>query len=216
MSDGAYAFPDLPLAPVDGGRTLLVEGANTDGVREFLLPAADPAADEGSVLVSTNTTGELLLEHRRDAGCDLGANGRVRIVDCVSFQQGRGIETRNVEGVSNPSDLTGIGMRTATFYQSLAAEGIDRVRLGFLSLSTVLVYCELRRASRFVHVLTGRIASTDGIGLLALDSRAHGEQAVGTVQQLCDGRIEVRSGDDGREIRVSGLPGQPEGWTTVD
>lgn len=216
MSDGAYAFPDLPLAPVDRGRTIVVEGAVIDGVREVLLRAADPGDGEGAILISTNSAGDRLLEHRRDAGGAAASEERICVVDCVSLQQGREIDAPNVDGVSNPGDLTGIGMRTTSFYERLRSGGIDRVRVGLLSVSTLLMYADLRRASRFVHVLTGRVSSSNGLGLLALDREAHDDQAVGTIQQLCDGRIEIRDGETGLEIRVSGLPDQPDGWAPID
>lgn len=215
MSD-RYAFPGLPLAPVRAGRTVLVEGTTIDGVGDFLLRATDPADGEGAILVSTNTAGRRLLDDRRDAGCETASDGRVRVVDCVSLQQGADVDESAVKGVSSPADLTGIGMRTTGFYRGLGEAGIERVRVGLLSVSTLLMYADLRRVSRFVHVLTGRIAATDGLGMLALDRGAHEEQTVSTIQQLCDGRVEVRTGDGGREVRVGGLPDQPEGWSPLD
>lgn len=214
MSDVAYTFPGLPLSPVRPGRTLIVEGAGVDGVDEVLLRATDPVdGDEAAILISTNATGSRLLADRPAAG---GSDDRVHVVDCVSAQRGREVDDPAVEGVSNPADLTGIGMRVSEFYQRLGTDGIQRIRLGLLSVSTLLMYSDLRRVSRFVHVLTGRVASTGGIGLLALDREAHEEQAVGTIEQLCDGRLEVRTGAETREIRVSGLSDQPEGWTPLD
>ncbi|MFB6282221.1 MAG: hypothetical protein ABEH40_09390 [Haloferacaceae archaeon] len=215
MSDDAYSFPDLPLGPVAGGRTVLVEGSLIDGVREILLRAADPGDGEGAILVATNSTGGRLLDYRSEAGC-ADAGDRVRIVDCVSAQQGRDLDAPNATGVSSPGDLTGIGMRTAEGYDRLEADGIDRVRVGLLSVSTILMYADLRRTSRFVHVLAGRVASAGGLGVLALDSGAHEERTASTIRQLCDGRVELRDGDAGRELRVRGLPDQPDGWTPVD
>jgi hypothetical protein len=210
----AYTFPELPLAPVRAGRTLLVEGATVDGVGAFVHRATDPGDGEGAILVGTNATGRRLLDTRRNAGSE--ADGPVYVVDCVSQQQGTTVDEPTVEGVSSPADLTGIGIRISGFYRRLAAEDIERVRVGLLSVSTLLMYADLRRVSRFVHVLTGRVASTDGVGLLALDSSAHEDQTVGTIRQLCDGRVEVRSGDEGREVRIRGLRDQPEGWTPMD
>ncbi|MFB6157546.1 MAG: hypothetical protein ABEJ34_06875 [Haloferacaceae archaeon] len=209
MSD-RYAFPDLPLDPVRPGRTVLVEGGNVDGATEFVLRATDPGDDEGAVLVSTNATGEALLEDRADYGC--GGGERVCVVDCVSLQQGRNPDDERVKGVSTPADLTGVGMRTSAFYQLLRDEGIERVRVGLLSVSTLLMYSELRRVSRFIHVLAGRVSATDGVAFLAVDPGSHDEQAVSTLQQFCDGRVEFRTEGDERQLRAVGLPGQPAEW----
>ncbi|MFB6305005.1 MAG: hypothetical protein ABEH47_07555 [Haloferacaceae archaeon] len=213
MSD-RYEFPGLPLNPVRPGRTLLVQGDTVGGAVEFVLRGTDPVdgrEDEGAILVSTNTTGDALLADRRDYGC--GAAESVRVVDCVSLQQGTEPGSERVEGVSTPADLTGIGMRVSAFYQQLQSAGRDRIRLGVLSASTLLMYSELRRVSRFVHVLTGRVAATDGVAFVSVDPAAHEERVVSTLQQLCDGRVEFRTEGDERQVRIGGLPGQPDGWT---
>lgn len=215
MSDRDYRFPGLPLEPVRAGRTVLVRGSDLDGAAAFLLRATDPVPqDEGAVLVSPNATAPELLDDRREYGCQ--AHGRVCVVDCVSQQQGRDPDEERVAGVSTPADLTGIGMRTSAFQRELREADAPRVRLGLLSLSTLLMYSELRRVCRFVHVLTGRVATTDGVAFLALDDRSHEEQVASTLEQFCDGRVTFRTDDDERQVRIAGLSGQPSGWVPFD
>lgn len=215
MSDRDYAFPGLPLEPVRAGRTILVRGSNVDGAKRVILRATAPdGIDEGTVLVSTNTTGDALLDDRREWGC--AGDDRVCVIDCVSLQQGTEPSADRIKGVSTPADLTGVGMQASAFYQLLYDQGVDRIRVGLLSASTLLMYSDLRRVSRFVHTLTGRVAATDGLALVALDDDSHDEQVVSTFEQMCDGRIDLRIDGDRREIRVLGLPGQPEGWLPLD
>ncbi len=214
-ADRRYEFTRLPLAPVRGGRTIAVRGGNVDGADELVLRGTTPAAeDEGAIVVSTNSTGRTLLADRRDYGCG-EAGDRVCVVDCVSLQQGRDTDARNVKGVSTPGDLTGVGMRTSAFYEALDNAGVARIRVGLLSVSTLLMYSELRTVSRFVHTLAGRVSATDGIALLALDADSHDERAVNTIEGLCDGRIDVRVADGRPELRIEGLPDQPEGWLSL-
>lgn len=216
MSAGdRHEFAHLPLAPVRAGRTIVVRGGSVDGADELVLRGTTPAAeDEGAIVVSTNSTGRTLLADRRDHDCG-EAGDRVCVVDCVSLQQGRDTGARNVKGVSTPGDLTGVGMRTSAFYEALDNAGVARIRLGLLSVSTLLMYAELRTVSRFVHTLTGRVSATDGVALLALDADSHDEQAVNTIEGLCDGRIDVRVADGRPELRIEGLSDQPEGWLSI-
>lgn len=100
--------------------------------------------------------------------------------------------------------------RTATA-EALRTAGFDVAVAGTLADARAAVDPDLDCV-----VTEATLPDGDGLGLLALDSRAHEERAVSTIQQLCDGRIEVRSGDGGREVRVNGLPGQPEGWAPLD
>jgi hypothetical protein len=62
-------------------------------------------------------------------------------------------------------------------------------------------------------MVSGRVASTDGICILLVDPSTHDEQTVSTLAQLRDGRADTRETDDGtRELRSRGLSNQPEGW----
>ena len=117
--------------------------------------------------------------------------------------------------VSSPGDLTGIGMYTSTFYGRLGAAGVDRVRVGLIPLSTLLMYADFRRVARFVHTLTGRVAATGGLALLSIDDGSHEPQVVSAFEQFCDARIRFRSGGGRPQVRVDGLPDQPDDWAPV-
>jgi hypothetical protein len=118
--------------------------------------------------------------------------------------------------VSGPSDLTGIGMRFSDVQVEFGRTGHERVRTGLLSVSTLLSFSDLRTVSRFVHTLVGRIDSVDGLGVLFIDPGSHDERAIRTLAQFCAGRIEVREGDDGPELRARGLADQSREWEPFD
>lgn len=206
-----YELSRLPIAPVRAGTTLLVRGEGLAGVDTTVLRGVTPVdGSEGSLAVSTVDTGEALLEDWADAGLPDGAAAFV--VDCVSRQQGRTPTDRRVAVASAPSDLTGIGMRTAECYEALFDAEVERARVGLLSISTLLLYADLGRVFRFVHTLDGRVGATDGLGLFAIDAGAHDERVLETFGQICDGTVEVRNGADGPECRVRGLDGQAPEW----
>lgn len=121
-----------------------------------------------------------------------------------------------VKYVSTQSDLTGIGMKFSSLYESLyGTVSGGRVRTGLISLSSLAMYVDLRTLFQFVQTLSGRIDSADGLGVFAIDPTTHDTRTVNTLSQAADGRIEVREPEseagDG-ELRVRGLPDQPSGW----
>jgi len=75
--------------------------------------------------------------------------------------------------------------------------------VGFHSLSTLLMYGDIRCVYQFFYVVTTRIATTDGVGAFTLDSTPSGE-TYGVLRQLFDAMVEVRPGDGGSEFRVHG------------
>jgi len=214
-----YAFAEaLPVNEVPTGTTVFVTGSSMSPARDFglSLVASDSEPGEGKLLISTNRSPRQLLDR-----CERFAPGvdpaTVGVIDCTDQATEDDPDGTRVDHV-NPSDLTGIGMGFSSQFEAFADAGITRVRTGLFTVSTLLMYRDLRTVFRFLHVLTGRIRSVDGFGALALDPTAHDEQTVNTLTQLCDGRIEVREADgdwDG-ECRVRGLSDQPSGWQPFD
>lgn len=207
-----YGFgDDLPVAPIEPGTNILVAGATMAGARELALRlVAEGNADgDATLLVSTNRRGEKLVGEC-DRLCPGLDRSRFGVLDCAKDRGGdRG---PRVESVSSPGDLTGLGIEFSGLYEALHRESDARIRAGIYSISTLLMYSDLRTVSRFVHTLGGRIASTDGLGVFLIDSTAQDQRVVNTITQFCDGRIDVRESADGSELRVRGLDGQPSTW----
>ncbi|WP_134669130.1 DUF7504 family protein [Halorussus marinus] len=214
-SDRPYEFgPDLPLAAVDPGTNILVAGSTMGGARDLALRLVTRGNDaaEGMLMVSTNRHCEKLLGDC-DRLCPDLDRSKFGLLDCLSDQHGPKDLPVRMATVSNPSDLTGIGIEFSGLYESLYQEATDRVRAGLYSVSTLLMYSDLQTVSRFVHTLGGRIAASDGLGVFLIDSTTQDERVVNTITQLCDGRIDVRETDGTSELRVRGLGGQPATWT---
>lgn len=207
-----YEFDDLPLAPVEPATNVLVAGPAMSGTQELMLRTLAPSVgdNEGTIVVSTGTGAEKLRGQFEEAAGALSRR-RLGIVDAVSRQQGVDAAGENVRTVSSPRDLTGIGMELTALYESFYERGIERIRTGLDSVSTLLMYAELPTVFRFLHVFTGRVSTANGVGIYLIDPTSHDEQTTQTLSQLFDGRIDVRA-EDGRELRVRGLPDQPDGW----
>ena len=208
-----YEFGDgIPLSGVPPGTTLFVGGEEINAAEELTLSMAlrGREAGEGTILVSTNTTSEKLLDRceRLSIGTDTGTVGAI---DCSGTEPD---ESRDavLQTVSSPQDLTGIGIEFSRLYERLYRSEVRKIRTGFVSVAPLLMYSDLRTVFRFLHSLTSRITGVDGLGVFVVDPAAHDEQTANMLAQLADGRIEVRDG----QLRVRGLPDQPTEWTPYE
>ena len=211
-----YAFDDLPVNPIDAGRVVLVAGQAMTGARDLArrLSLAGVECGEGALVVSTTGDGQRILDDCRRHYGEYAS--RVGVVSCVGDYGDDAPDDARLACVSSPGDLTGIGIEYSGLYQTLHDDGADGVRTTLDSISTLLAYSDLQTVSRFVHTLGGRVKTADGLGAFVIDPSTHDERAVNTISHFCDGRIDVREGDDGRQLRVRGLPDQPRDWTSVE
>lgn len=202
----------LPVEQLNEGSYLL-SGPAMSGKYELLLDllASGLRHDDGVLVVSTNHSAPSMYEDLQDIL--QSPPDQCRFVDCVSDspENNAPIPESYVKHVSSPGDLTGIGIGVSEQLNQLVESDTDSIRVGFHSLSTLLMYAELETVFRFVHVLSGRIDSIDGIGFFVIDPTTHEESTVNTLKQLFDGMIEIRD-DAGREIRFAGIPNTPSGW----
>ncbi|PSQ09077.1 hypothetical protein BRC93_13855 [Halobacteriales archaeon QS_5_70_15] len=195
----------LPIGPVRAGTNVLIEGAGADGTDRLLdrILVSERGPGEAAVLVSTEEPGPSTRHRLRGAD-------NVGLVSC-------GAEIDDVpDGVTasrvgSPGDLTGIGIRFSKIAEAVSGGG--GIRVGVDSLSTLLMYVEdPRSVFRFVHAFAGRIAAVDGLGLFVVDPGIHDDRTLAMLRGPFDSRIQVRTGEHGPELRVSGLAGQGAGW----
>jgi KaiC/GvpD/RAD55 family RecA-like ATPase len=206
----------LDLERVDPGTNLLVTGPAMSGKHEFVLSllAAGVERDGGSVFVTTRKDA-VSSERDFERLTDGAPSDALSVVDCVSRATGFGRpESRsNREYVTDPGDLTGIGIGATQFLRRYYQD--DRtVRLGVHSVSTMLMYADLRRTFRFLHTLTGRIRTAGFVGVFALEDTVNADER-GVLEQPFDGLVELRETDEGRDLRCRGVDVGPRTWTPV-
>lgn len=213
---GAILPPSL-VSEVAPGTNLLVSGPSMGGKRQLLLEVLSHGASlgEGSVVVTTNDpASDILDEYGTIRG---SSDGYIRVVDCVGSGREEDAEGNLTRTVSSPGDLTGIGIEFSEVAKEANASGIDRLRIGFDSITPLLMYVDLQRLFRFLHVFTSQIQSNDWLGLFAIDPSSHDEQTVNTINQLFDGVVDIRLPEEGgREARVRGVTSSPTEWVPLD
>ena len=215
MAKESYDVPGLPVDPIPAGKTVLVTGPGRLTSRLARELSFGGSHEDGIIFISTNTSGRILVTDTRQAYPELDFS-RFGIIDAT----GRGdIESdtgAHIEAVSSTSDLTGISIKNSILTTKLRANGVQRVRTCFDSLSMLLLYTNFQTITRFVHTMDGRIAATDGLGVFALDPSMHDPQVKYTLQNVCDGVIEVRHGETGPEILVDGFGAYGSEWQSVE
>ena len=204
---------NFPVDSIPPGTNLLVTGPPMTGKYDLLveLLADGFRYDEGAVFITTQEGPDRIHADITDSlGVDSVTD--LGVVDCAGQERsGNHSGDNRIRYVSSPADLTGIGMASSELIQTFDESGI-RVRTALSSLSQLLMYADVKTVFRFLHILTGRIGSADGLGFCTLNSEAHDDQTVHTVRQLFDGIIETKSGDGGRSFRVRGLPDADDDW----
>lgn len=219
-AETGYRFAEgIPINPIAPGTTVLVAGpalSRTDDLARSMV--ADAELDgEGALFISTNKTCERLWNACRTTHPSLDP-ARTGIIDCSGQEIGKSQLETQVKYVSTQSDLTGIGMKFSSLYESLYADVTEgRVRTSLISISSLSMYVDLRKLFQFLQTLSGRIDSANGLGVFSIDPTTHDTKTVNTLSQVADGRIEVREAesddhDAEAELRIRGLPDQPDGW----
>ncbi len=146
--------------------------------------------DEACILVSTNDTAEKIVENLDGVRLD-----NLGIIDCVSSRFGAKIELpflEQIRYIENPMDLTMIMVALTEFMDLfILHKNIKRVRVVIDSVSTLLMYSNLRTVFKFLHVLTTRVRSSGGVCVFLMEEFAHDDIEVRTIQQLAQGLIKM-------------------------
>lgn len=163
------------LCPTDGGEQNALWVAYTKSpdaqVRRYRAHAGGKPANIGIVSVDNGA---------RSAAAMGGGNA-----DAGPAGPGGPTET-----VTNPNDLTGLGIRITEYLQEWHNAG-GRTVVCFDSLTALLQYVDLKTAYEFLHVLSGRLAAVDAFAHFHMDPSAHDDRAVEIVTSLFDAVIEL-------------------------
>jgi hypothetical protein len=178
----------------DDGVSVLMTGS-TAATKERLLDAVAPDDGERAVVITMDTGAETVVKELERRGTD---RSRISIIDCTNADSDvEGVPVRNL---NSPGDLTGISLEFAKLLGQSDEEESIRARVGVMSVSTALMYTELRTMFRFLHVFTARIRSGDMFGAFTLDPTMHEEKAHNTIRAVFDCEVEI----DDAGITLSG------------
>jgi len=176
------------VAGFEPGTGVLVSG-DQRRAREGVYDALVAGGDSVVVVTTERTAADVVadLESR-------GAVERSRLGVVQVGTEGGAPEGVAVESVGSPGDLTGVSLATAKLIRGLGAEDTGRMRVGLVSVSTLLLHAELQTVFRFLHVLTARTSGGGWLGLFAIDPSAHDTQTVSTIRAAFDAELDTTAG----------------------
>lgn len=178
VGDEAHACTDLLHSPTVGAQNVLLVSYTKPPdaqLRRLRNNAGAQPANLGIVTVEDSTR-------------SVAASGD----DATSFGPSGLVET-----VSNPHDLTGLGIRITEFLTQWGDEGETMVC--FDSLTGLLQYVDLETVYEFLHIITGRMTAIGAKAHFHMDPGAHDACTVESIVSLMDAAVELT--DDGHEIR---------------
>lgn len=214
MFDITDVLPNETVSELEPGTSLLVAGPAMSGKQDLALDllAAGLERDNGLLIVSTSESAGACIDDLEQRVTTLDRD-RVGVVDCSGSSQQQAIREVATQRVSSPGDLTGISIGTAKLMQRFTDREISDIRHGLVSISTLLQYLELNTVFKFLHIYTGRITDTQGLGIFTVDNAAHDPQIINTITNEFDAMIELWETESGaREIRIRGLADTSQTW----
>lgn len=185
-------MPDATVA-FDPGTSMLVSGPAADAEDRLLdVVGAAPSDDGTAIVISAITSAPEVVAALRER--DALDHERVGVIDCTDGGGGDDYGVP-VAQVSSPGDLTGISLEFVKLLRRFREAGHgERVRVGLASVSTLLIYTEVKTTFRFLHVFTSRIDSAGMLGVFTIDPDMHDSQTVNTVRAIFD--CEAGLGDE--------------------
>lgn len=205
-----------PLDPdaVPSGTSVLVAGPAMTGKRQLAFDIAGASESDTACLVTTKAQAPRIRSWFESVVGDLDG-WDLSIIDAVSRSMAfeRQSDSPGIEHVSSPADLTGIGIKLTGIFSDWHERSVVDPRLAVHSLSTLLMYADLKQVYRFLYVVTGRLRVVDGVGAYTLDTNGGSSEVLSTFKQLFDAMVEVRDGPEQPELRVRGGDFGPRNWT---
>lgn len=198
------------------GTSILVTGPTMTGKDALLfeLLAKGVERGEASILMTTDMDGQDALGEITAVGRNLDPS----LLSAIDCRANSGREERKLEdgsfvySVSEPSELTGIGIGITKCFDRMRDADVTTGRMGLTSLSTMIRYADRKTVFKFCHVLSQRLDSAGFIGLFTLNTGAHDDQTVQVIKQAFDANIEVRQESGEREARVLSVDSEPTAW----
>jgi len=189
MYDLGPAFDGVSADP---GTNLLVSGPPLSGVRRlaFEAAAAGGAGGDAILVITTRYSARRVLT---DLETLVDTDDiTVGIVDCVTRRQDQAYpDDERVKYVASPAALTRIGIKFSEFTKAFDTQGIERTRVLFDSLSTLLPYPDTQSMFKFLGVLSGQIDDVGALGIHTIEPAAHDEETRRTLRELFDWRVTV-------------------------
>lgn len=185
----------------------MVEGASTEDEAETTLLLGEGAAEGracSDLLRAPGATNHLLVTYtqsadgrfrdwRRGRSAQVSDLAIVAVGDLTRSTGSVDADARPtspITGIDDPTDLSALGRVVSDRVEAWG--GTDATTLVcFDSLDVLVRFVGVRRAYKFIHVLTGRLSALDARAHFHLSPRQHEDETVARFASLCDATLEA-------------------------
>lgn len=211
----------MPEGFPGGGRdsqpTILVSGRPRESLRQVPLRlfGERAMAGDGAVIVTTRDD-PAFVARRLTGGVDAFVPERVALVDCTTKQRGGLARTGDIRWeapspVSFPLACEAIDDALATLHE----RGVERVHFLFDTLTTQFRLAAAEDVLQHTHDLAMTVGTESGLGVFTIEHAVATDRESERLKHFFDVHVEVRRGDDGPEVRWTGLVGSSDGWVPL-
>jgi hypothetical protein len=183
------------VGSVPAGTNIIVLGSSITGADDCLWDVLEYGLTDGQPGIVVTTSG--IPADRTDSG--------LFVVDCSGTAQGGPVDASRTQHIGSPSDLTGIGIGWVKCARAIGREAAGGLRVGLLSISTLLQYVDSDRVFNFLHVLTGRISAAGYLGVFVLDPDSHDDEIVNQIKGQFQGVVTLDETEEGVAAELTGL-----------
>jgi len=185
------------MESIEYGSNIIIITSSISAKASFIRKIiAEAEGNTGSIYVTTRDTAEEVLDKYKNNNVEL------RVIDCVSRLAIPDLaDSESIRRISSPIDLAGISTAINKFLEEYFRKG-KKVILIFDSLSNLLIYSNIKRILRFLHVLTIRIKMAKAKAFYIVDKEACDEKSLIMLKQLFNGVIEIKEEDNKRIVKL--------------
>jgi hypothetical protein len=210
---------DQATGGFDAGTNLLLLAPSLSYAEELAYALTKPLPGEYAIMLSTNERASEVIDQFKIAGADKRFVG---VIDAITKSSTPSVsDNERVMFVTNPTDLTGIGIKFTHLVETIfdgefsgEEDGLfpPPIRFCTNSVSTLLMYRKLEVLYQFLHVMTAKLKKIEGFGIYLLNSEAFDERTVSLIKQLMTIVIEVKVERSDNYFRVMGIRDVNADW----
>lgn len=204
----------MPFDEISPEDVLLVTGEATDDPYELSIRLL-AAKSDGTIIINLDKDVSKILSVFREAPSEIPAH-RIAIIDCSdSASSGEVQDGVSVIPLESTSNLTKIGVEFTNAFGSMHDDpDVERIGVGFLSISRLISDIEIKPIYQFFQVLTGQIRTANAFGVAVLETDEAGtNDDYRMLYHHFDGVLQLRESADGAsEYQKRGLDPQRSEW----
>jgi len=210
---------DQATGGFDAGTNLLILAPSLSCAEQLAYSLTRPLAGEYAIMLSTNERASEVIDQFKTAGANKHFVG---VIDAITKSSTPAVtDTGRFMFVTNPTDLTGIGIKFSQMIETIfdgtfsgQESGLfpPPIRFCINSVSTLLMYRKLEVLYQFLHVMTAKLKKAEGFGVYILNNEAFDEKTVSLIKQLMTIVIEIKVERSDNYLRIMGLRGINADW----